>query len=229
MRFVRRVGSLRPRGVGVVTVAVVVGLLIGLAGAAAKLTSGGEVQACVSKAGGAVRFINPRHRCAKAESSVLINQKGQPGPKGKNGKNGKIGKTGAAGAVGPIGSTGPIGPTGPTGPANTEVVDGPPITLSGSEPSGATAISTAGCDDAVNGVNTEAYGGGVNVVTHPSTQLSDEVMIQSSYPGDASTGTTLATQPALGKQADAWTGEVVINRMVPGDTATVETYVICGP
>jgi hypothetical protein len=226
MKFVRHLRSVRPRGVGAVTVAVIVGLLIGLAGAAAKLTSGGDVQACVSKAGGAVRFVNPSHRCAKSESSVLINQKGKPGPKGKNGKTGK---TGAAGAIGPIGATGPIGPTGPTGPANTEVVDGPTITLSGSEPSGATAISTAGCDDAVNGVNTEAYGGGVNVVTHPSTQLSDEVMVQSSYPGDASTGTTLATEPALGKQADAWSGVAVINRMVPGDTATVQTYVICGP
>jgi hypothetical protein len=228
MRFVRRLRltSTRPRALVTVTVAVMVGALIGLARAGAKLSSGGVVQACVGKAGGAVRFVNPNHKCAKAESSLLLNQKGQKGPAGKKGKNGKTGAIGLKGSTGP---TGPIGVTGPTGPANTEVVDGPVITLSGSELSGSTVISTAGCDDAVNGVNREAYGGGVNVVTHPSTSVSDIVAVQASYPGEGSTGPSLATSAAQGAPADAWTGVVVSSRMFSGDSATVQAYVICGP
>jgi hypothetical protein len=212
--------------VGAVTIAVIVGASIGLAGAAAKLTSGGEVQACVAKAGGAVRFVSTNKRCAKAESSVLINQKGQPGPRGKPGK---LGKTGAAGLIGRTGATGQIGPTGPTGPANTEVVDGPMEVFSGSEPSGTTLISTASCLNAVNGVNVEAYGGGMNIATSPSTPVPDIVTLQSSYPGEGTTGTSPATQPASGKGADAWTGIAVINKMFPGDTATVQSYAVCGP
>src|ERR1700735_3599199 len=103
MRFVRRLRSLRSHRVGAVTVAVVVGTMIGLAGAAAKLTSGGDVQACVAKAGGAVRFISPSHRCMKKESSVLISEQGHPGPRGKTGKTGKVG------AVRPIGLRGGTG------------------------------------------------------------------------------------------------------------------------
>ena len=178
MRFVRRLRSLRSHRVGAVTVAVIVGTMIGLAGAAAKLTAGGDVQACVTKAGGAVRFISPSHRCMKKESSVLISEKGQPGPRGKPGKAGKLGNVGP---IGPRGATGQIGPAGPTGPADTEVVDGPSVVMSGGEEAGATATSTAGCDQAVNGANREAYGGGVNIVTHPQTQNADIVSIQSSY------------------------------------------------
>src|ERR1700678_3001993 len=155
MRFVGRLRSLRPHGVGPVTIAVVVGMLIGLAGAAAKLTSGGDVQACVAKVGGAVRFISPSHRCLKKESGVLLSLTGPAGPRGKPGVKGKVG---LVGPVGHTGATGQIGPAGPTGPADTEVVDGPIETLSGGEPTGATAISTAGCDQAVNGANREAYG-----------------------------------------------------------------------
>jgi hypothetical protein len=230
MRFVRRLRAVRPHGVGPVTVAVVVGMLIGLAGAAAKLTAGGDVQACVAKTGGAVRFINPSHRCLKKESSVLISEKGPAGPRGKTGKNGKLG---VVGPIGLRGATGQIGPAGPTGPADTEVVDGPIETLSGGEPTGATVTSTAGCDQAVNGANREAYGGGVNIVTHPQTQNPDIVSVQSSYGGNGATGTNLATQPGAGQRGNAWTGEAVINRLyndtTPPDTATVQAYVVCGP
>ncbi len=166
----------------------------------------------------------------KKESSVLISEKGQPGPRGKPGKTGKLGKVGP---IGPRGATGQIGPAGPTGPTDTEVVDGPVETLSGGEPTGATAISTAGCDQAVNGANREAYGGGVNIVTHPQTQNADIVSTQASYAGNGSTGTSLATQPAAGQRGNAWTGVAVINRLYadtdPPDTATVQAYVVCGP
>jgi hypothetical protein len=229
MRFVRRLRSLRSHRVGAVTVAVVVGTMIGLAGAAAKLTAGGDVQACVAKAGGAVRFISPSHRCMKKESSVLISEQGHPGPRGKTGKTGKVG---AVGPIGLRGATGQIGPAGPTGPADTEVVDGPPEVLSGGEETGSTVISTAGCDQAVNGANREAYGGGVNIVTHPQTQNQDIVSIQSSYAGDGATGTSPASAPGAGQSGNAWTAVAVINRLYnvnPPDTATVEAYVVCGP
>jgi hypothetical protein len=228
MRKVRRLRSkpARPRLLVATVVAVMAGALLGLAGAGAKSSSGGgQIQACVAK-GGAVRFISAHGKCAKGERSELINQAGVAGPKGKNGKTGKIGKTGATGPAGP---TGVAGPTGPTGPANTEVVSGPVATLAGSEPSGSIAVSTAGCNDAVSGANREAYGGGVIITPHPSTSTADVVPIQSSYPGAGVTGGTQAPPVAAGSGAISWTGVAVIQRMLNGDSATVQAYVICGP
>jgi hypothetical protein len=200
---------------------VMVGTLIGLSGAFAK--SGGDgklIHMCVAKAGGAVSFVSANGKCAKGSRSLFINQKGPSGTKGKKGK------TGPRGSAGPRGLT---GPTGPTGPANTEVVDGPVVTLSGSEPTGSTATSTAGCDHAVSGTNHEAYGGGLVITPTPSTTVQDVVPIQSSYPGQGSTGSSPAVPAASGAGADAWTGIAVISRMFTGDSATVQAYVICGP
>jgi hypothetical protein len=220
----------------------VAGALIGLGGAAAKLTSGGVARACVANAGGAVRFVNPRRKCPAGEASMLVNQ---VGPRGKAGKIGKTGKTGLPGG---LGATGSVGLTGPAGPASSEVVLGPSETLSGADnsgkPTGEIAVSTAACSSATNPANVEAYGGGVNVVGSAQTQVKDVVEVQSSYPGDAagSGGATgfgitapLATpKPAgTGEQADAWSGVAVVDVLkdansVP-DTATVQTYVVCGP
>ena len=124
---------------------------------------------------------------------------------------------------------GPRGPAGPTGPANTEEVTGPAVTLSGAQPTGSIATSTAGCDHAVNGSNREAYGGGVAVVTHPTTSVPDILTVESSYPGVGVTGRAPAVPPAAGVGANAYTGTVAISRMFTGDTATVQAYVICGP
>jgi hypothetical protein len=226
MKFVRRLRSLRPRGVGAVTLAVIIGAMIGLAGAAAKLVSGGDVHACAAKSTGAVTFISRNHRCEKGAASFLLAEKGPAG------KPGKVGKVGKVGPIGKTGATGPQGVTGPNGPADTEVVDGPPEILSGGQPTGSTVISTAGCDHAVNGANREAYGGGVNISTSPETQNPDIVSVQSSYAGEGFTGTTVATQPGSGQSANAWTAIAVINRLyggAPPDTATVTAYVVCGP
>jgi hypothetical protein len=124
---------------------------------------------------------------------------------------------------------GPRGPAGPTGPANTEVVQGPSVTLSGNQPTGSIATSTAGCDHALNGANREAYGGGVAVLTHPTTSAPDILAVQSSYPGDGVTGQTPVVPPAAGAGANAYSGVVAISRMFSGDSATVQAYVICGP
>ena len=82
----------------------------------------------------------------------------------------------------------------------------------------------------------------MNVVTHPQTQTSDIVELQSSYPVEATgptgaTGVTGVTGPLgaptpVGQSADAWTGEAVVDLLkdtTTPDTATVQTYVECGP
>jgi hypothetical protein len=201
---------------------VLIGTLIGLSGAGAKTTSKGPspnaakvIHACYAINGGAVRFLGAHARCLGSERSITFNQKGPAGPRGLTGPHGPIGATGVA---------------GPTGPANTEVVAGPVVTLAGSQQTGQVAISTAGCDHAVTGANREAYGGGVVVTPHPATPVPEIVPLQASYPGNGVTGNTQALPPSAGQGADAWTGVAVIDRMVnPNDSATVQTYVICGP
>jgi collagen type VII alpha len=208
----------------------------------------GVIHACVANKTGAVTFISTKKKCAKGEKSIDLSQTGPAGAAGKTGTTGPIGAQGSAGptgtqgptgATGSIGLTGPIGTTGatgiqgvpgPTGPANTEVVKGPLITITGgSNSTGQTATSTAGCDDAVNTGNGEAYGGGVNISTDPSTPNPDVVSVQSSAPGNGITGTVPVVPAAVGDGANAWTGTAVVGRMYQGDTATVQAYVICGP
>jgi hypothetical protein len=213
-----------PRVLVTATVAAVLGgALVGLSGAGAKgSAAGGQIHACVANRGGAVRFVSARAKCAKGEHGVVFNQAGAQGPRGK------LGKTGPAGVAGP---TGAVGPTGPAGPANTEIVDGPTVTLNGSEATGTTVTSTAGCDHATIGGNTEAYGGGMIVTTHPTTSTPDRVATQSSYPGTGVTGTTAANPVTTpGARGDSWTGTAVIIALPSnGDTATAQAYVICGP
>jgi hypothetical protein len=233
--------ALRPHALAAVACAALAGaVIIGLTGATAKSRSGGPVHACVANAGGAVRFVKLGKSCASGEASLLIDQ---VGPRGKTGKTGKRGK---AGATGLPGGTGVVGPTGPAGPANSEVVDGPAETLVASDNSGdatgEVAVSTASCSSATNPANVEAYGGGLNIVTHPQTQSNDVVEMQSAYPVEATgptgaTGITGVTGP-LGapvpqaQPATAWTGEAVVDLLKNGstpDSATVQTYVECGP
>lgn len=223
MPFVRR-SPIRPRMLVAVAGCVLVGTLIGLAGAGAKTGSGGGlIHACVANSGGAVRFVGPAGKCAKTEHSVAFNKQGAQGPHGVRGKPGKIGKQGKQGIQGIRGGV------GPAGPAHSEVVAGPAVTLSGSEPTGSQAISTAGCDHAVNGDNVEAFGGGVIVTPHPASSVPDIVPLEASYPGNGVTGTSQATPATSGQGADAYTGIAVISRMFAGDSATVQAYVICGP
>jgi hypothetical protein len=210
-----RVIPVRPKMLAVVLTLVMFGALIGLSGALANSTSKAVIHACVGKSNGAVRFIASHKKCQKSEKSVLVDQKGQIGPHGP---------------AGPHGATGPQGITGPAGPADSEVVDGPQITLSyGTDPTGSTAISTASCNSSLNGANREAYGGGVQVTPHPTSINADLISIASSYPGEGVTGTTEATPAAAGQAADAWTGVAQVNRLETGDTVTVQTYVVCGP
>jgi hypothetical protein len=190
---------------------VAIGGLIGLSSAdaststaaKAKKPSGAKTKVlhlCLAR-NGAARVVGLHARCARGERSLILDNR----------------------------AAGPRGPAGPTGPANTEVVQGPAATLIGNAPTGSIATSTAGCDRALNGANREAYGGGVAVVPHPTTGTPDILSVQSSYPGDGATGQAAASAPAAGTAANAYTGIVAITRMFPGDTATVQAFVICGP
>jgi hypothetical protein len=156
---------------------------------------------CVARRNGAARVVGLHARCARGERSLILDNR----------------------------AVGPRGPAGPTGPANTEVVQGPVVTLVGNAPSGSIATSTAGCDRAVNIANREAYGGGVAVVPHPTTGTPDILSVESAYPGNGATGQSAASAPVTGKAGNAYTAVVAITRMCPGDTATVQAYVICGP
>jgi len=219
MPFVSRLRS-RPSRLRfqlVAVVSVLAGALIGLGVASAKTSGDGAIHACVAKSGGAVSFVSTHAKCAKHDSSLVLNQVGPKGPPGPRGTTG---------------ATGVAGPTGPTGPANTEVVDGPVVQLSGgSNSTGSTATSTAGCDHAVSGANREAYGGGAVITTNPTNQTTpDIVALEASYPGNGTTGSVAAVPvTAAGQGADAYTGTAVVDRMYLGDTATVQAYVICGP
>jgi hypothetical protein len=209
---------------------VLLGTMIGLSRAGARTelrlagvsAVGGKIHACVAVPGGAVRFIAVNARCAHGEKGVIILQKAGPtGPRGKTGKQGKQGIQGIQGIQ---------GVAGPTGPANTEVVSGPVVTLTGGASStGQTAVSTAGCDHSLNGANSEAYGGGVVVTPHNVSGQAVVVPVESSYPGVGITGNTQATPAGAGVKADAFTGVAVVSRLVNTDTATVQAFVVCGP
>jgi len=238
----KRIKSLLgPPGLATLAVALLLGALIGLSGASAKPTSssGPVVHACVAKANGGVAFIKVSRSCPKGQTGVLLNETG------KQGKQGKQGKTGQPGGVGP---TGPVGPTGAAGSANAQVVFGPAEPLSGNDDggnaTGVIAVSTAACSGATSAADDEAYGGGVNVLVNSQTSVKDIVELQSSYPDDdtgssGATGVTgvtgpLGTPTPQGQAADAWTGVVVVDRLLRNsgtnpDTANVQTYVVCGP
>jgi hypothetical protein len=162
----------------------------------------GLIYACFSTKTGAVRFVHAGQRCGRGQRRIVIHNAPKPGPRG---------------------------PAGPTGPANSEVVQGPAVTLSGNQPTGSTATSTASCENAVNGANDEAFGGGASITTSPTTSTPDIVPLQSSYPGIGVTGSVAAVPAPAGHSANAWTATAVIQRMFPGDTATLRAYVICGP
>jgi hypothetical protein len=81
--------------------AVTIATLIGAGVAYAQIPSGGVITACYSKAGGAVRVIDPATaKCQAWETKLTWNQQGQPGTPGKDGTDGVDGTNGADGVSG---------------------------------------------------------------------------------------------------------------------------------
>ena len=108
MRSVRRLRRpTRLRFQLVATVGVLAGALIGLGVASAKLSANPTIHACVTKKSGALSIASAKGKCAKGTTTLLIDKQG------------------------PQGLPGATGVAGPTGPANTEVVDGPVVRITG--------------------------------------------------------------------------------------------------
>jgi hypothetical protein len=102
---------------GLVVLAVVAALSVAGGIAYAAIPDGGNVYtACMLKATGTIRLIDPSlpssnlmGHCTSIEQQLSWNQTGQPGPQGAKGA------TGAQGVKGDTGATGPQGPKGDAG------------------------------------------------------------------------------------------------------------------
>jgi hypothetical protein len=95
----------------------------------------GALHACVNKATGIMRVIDPARpgtlgRCLTQtgvleETAITWNLAGPQGPQGPPGAKGDTGSAGPAGAEGPAGPAGADGPAGPEGPAGAQGAIGP--------------------------------------------------------------------------------------------------------
>jgi hypothetical protein len=174
------------------------------------------------------------------------------GPKGKTGPRGKTGPIGLQGPQGPVGPqgiqgpqgvqgvVGAVGPTGPQGiqgaPGHTVVVAGTPVTetagASGDGPGTLIQPSVAQCPS--NGTP-EAYGGGVRIDKSGTESGGDVVTIAQQFLGTYNSKTGLVdpftTSPGTPSTAaaNAYEGQAVITQLAGGDTAKVQTFVVCGP
>ena len=117
----------------VLVVVSVAGAALAIGGVAyATIPSGrGTFTACVVKASGAIRLIDPslgarsrRGRCAKSEQKVTWSQRGPAGAAGAAGAAGRAGSTGPTGATGTAGAAGTAGATGASGVAGAAAVSG---------------------------------------------------------------------------------------------------------
>jgi hypothetical protein len=153
--------------------------------------------------------------------------RGRRGARGARGPRGYRGFTGPQGPQGPQGLSGPRGPQGATGaqgepgsPNGTQVYSSAPVTIS-STTIGVPYQAIAACP--VTGVYLQAYGGGANITVNNQNNR-DVVTLQNSFPstniGTAVNGTGPAT---------AWTATAIVSQLQSGDSATLQTYVVCGP
>lgn len=158
---------------------------------------------------------------------------GAQGPDGARGPIGPIGLTGANGQQGPRGFTGPQGPQGTPGP--TVVLQGNQriFTQSPSAPSstGTEFFSIARCPSSGD---TEAYGGGGVIQKSGNNSGSDVVVLESSFPGVFSGSGELnpfvaSSNPNQGVPDNAYEAKAVVSQLTPGDSFSLQAYVVCGP
>jgi len=106
--------------------------------------SGGVINGCYNKTGGALRVIDPGvASCSNGEAALNWNEtgpQGPQGPKGDPGPQGAKGDLGAQGPSGPQGAKGDQGPTGPKGLTGDSGKDGTSVT-SAAEPPGSHCTS----------------------------------------------------------------------------------------
>lgn len=158
---------------------------------------------------------------------------GGVGPVGPRGPIGPTGLTGAAGQQGPRGFTGPQGPQGSPGP--TVVIQGNQriFTQSPSAPSstGTEFASIARCPSSGD---TAAYGGGGVIQKSGNNSGSDVVVLESSYPGIFQGSSDIApfvpsSNPNQGVHDDSYEAKAVVSQLTPGDSFSLQAYVVCGP
>lgn len=175
--------------------------------------------------------------------------RGVRGPRGLTGPAGAPGPQGPAGPQGPTGPQGPVGPTGapgatgapgtPGAPGGAEMVLGTKITLTnngGSLTGTEMTPSVARCTG--NPQFAEAYSGGETITKSGPSAAQDQILVESAYPGTFVSQTEVdppfpANSPpqtaSAPQAANAYQATAVISQLSNGDTATIQSYVVCGP
>jgi hypothetical protein len=176
---------------------------------------------------------------------------GPVGPQGVQGPPGPTGATGAQGAVGPRGPIGPTGQTGATGqqgargftgPQGPQGTPGPTVVVQGNQriftqsPSAPSSTGTefysiASCPTSGD---TQAYGGGGVIQKSGSNAGSDVVVLESSYPGvfhgsGEVNPFVASSNPSQGVSDNAYEAKAVVSQLTPGDSFSLQAYVVCGP
>jgi Collagen triple helix repeat (20 copies) len=176
---------------------------------------------------------------------------GKTGPVGLMGPQGIQGPQGVQGPQGIQGNQGAVGPTGPQGiqgaPGHTVVVAGTVVKETAppqGEQNTELTPSVAQCPSSGSPNSTpEAYGGGVQIQKSGSESGGDVVTIEQHYLGTYVNSTTVNALPPgtnpgdiSNQAANAYLGQAVITELggsgknnVPGDTVTVQSFVVCGP
>lgn len=181
--------------------------------------------------------------------------RGAPGPAGPTGLSGATGPTGAQGPQGPVGPAGPAGAQGGQGdqgaqgdqgvqgvqglqgaPGHTVVVAGTKVTEvapAAGDPTGTEITPTVAQCPATG--DPEAYGGGVQIQKSGTESGGDVVTVDQHYLGTFDNGRVDAlpagTAPGTvsTQAANAYEAEAVVTELAGGDTATVQSFVVCGP
>jgi hypothetical protein len=167
---------------------------------------------------------------------------GPPGPTGDTGAQGPIGPRGPIGPDGSTGGTGQPGPRGFTGPQGPQGTPGPTVVVQGNQriftqspsapPStGTEFFSIARCPSSGD---TEAYGGGGVIQKSGNNAGSDVVVLESSFPGVFQGSAELipfvpSSNPNQGVPDNAYEAKAVLSQLTPGDTFSLQAYVVCGP
>jgi hypothetical protein len=182
---------------------------------------------------------------------------GPVGAMGAVGLVGAVGAVGNQGIQGPRGHVGVTGPTGPTGAFGaTQTAPGGPYTggntiirvgqmigplFMGGVPTGTVVNPPAVARCPTSGIDKEAYSGGAIIKTtngnDPNTPTSGDVVgLFQAYPGLFNGRNEVDPLP-LGSAphgvstlaANAYEAQAVITELNPGDSVSIQAYVVCGP
>ncbi len=181
--------------------------------------------------------------------------RGFTGPVGKVGPVGPVGATGPQGPTGAVGPQGIQGPQGVQGIQGVQGAPGPTIVVAGTQvkevgatggtPEGTMITPTvaqcpaAGTPNPNGGTyeDPEAYGGGVQTqISGGDPSNGDVVTLANHFLGTYVSPTQVNPLPAgstpgavSAAPANAYEAQAVVTELAQGDTATVQSFVVCGP